>query len=352
MSAARGKVVSFGEVLLRMSPREGGGWIEQASMPVFVGGAEANVATALAGWGVPTKYITALPPHYLGDDVAHYFASRGLDTSAIHRSGARVGLYYLQQGADLKHAGVVYDRAHSAFSELRPGMIDWHAALEGAAWFNFSAITPALNEHMPAVCEEALKAALDKGLRVSLDLNYRAKLWQWGKAPVDVMPQLAQYCDVIMGNIWAAKLLLGSPLDGSVETLHDKTAYLEHARRTSENIVQQFPRCTAVANTFRFERQPQGLEYYTTLFAEGRQVVSPHFLAESVVDKIGSGDCFMAGIIYGLYHGHSPQQTLDFATAAAFGKLSEVGDATRQSVAAVQTILDRHHATTFEGASA
>ena len=125
MQGKKKKVLCFGEVLLRMSPFANGGWIEQRQIPTFVGGAEANVATALSGWGVPAGYCTALPANYLADDIDVYFKSKGIDTSNIHRSGNRVGIYYLQQGADLKHAGVVYDRAHSSFADLRPGMINW-----------------------------------------------------------------------------------------------------------------------------------------------------------------------------------------------------------------------------------
>lgn len=340
----QGKVLSFGEVLLRMSPLEKGGWIRQQQIPTFIGGAEANVATALACWGLPSGYVTAIPANYLGDDVVDYLTSRGLDTAFIHRSGNRIGIYYLQQGADLKHAGVVYDRFYSSFYDLRPGMIDWDAALEGVSWFNFSAISPALNAQLPAVCEEALKAATAKGITVSLDLNYRAKLWQYGQRPDEVMPKLAQYCDVIMGNIWAANTLLGIPVDQEVETLHDTAAYLAHSQKTAGAIIARYPRCKAVANTFRFGHGAQGLEYYTTLYTNGRQHVSPHFITDSVLDKIGSGDCFMAGLIYGLYSGHAPQQTIDFAAAAAFGKINELGDATAQTREQVQATLQHYAA--------
>jgi 2-dehydro-3-deoxygluconokinase len=337
-----GKVLSFGEVLLRMSPLTGGAWIDRHTMPTFIGGAEANVATALASWAVPTKYVTAMPDNYLGDDVLRYFNARGIDTSSIHRSGNRVGIYYLQQGADLKNAGVIYDRFYSSFYDFRPGMIDWDAALNGVSWFNLSAISPALNEHLPAVCLEALQAARAKGCTISLDLNYRAKLWKWGSRPDQVMPELAQYCNVIMGNIWAANTLLGVPVASDADVTYGRQQLIEHAQRTSAEIIRRFPQCTAVANTFRFETNEAGLEYYTTLYKDGQQVVSPHFTTTQVVDKIGSGDCFMAGVIYGLYNGLSPQATIDFAAAAAFGKLSEVGDATSQSVSQVQQTLQQN----------
>src|SRR5205814_9248602 len=136
-------------------------------------------------------------------------AENNIDTSAIHVSGNRIGVYYLPQGADLKHAGVIYDRAYSSFAELRPGMINWDEALEGCSWFHFSAISPGLNESVVAVCKEALQAASSKGLTISVDLNYRSKLWKYGSDPITIMHELVYYCDVIMGNLWSAESLLG-----------------------------------------------------------------------------------------------------------------------------------------------
>ena len=220
--------------------------------------------------------------------------------------------------------------------------MDWDPALEGVSWLNFSAISPALNEHLPAVCREALEAASAKGITISVDLNYRARLWQYGKCPDAVMPELVQYCDVIMGNIWAANTLLGIPIDKQAEVLYDRQTFLDHAQWTSAQIMHRFPRCRAVANTFRFDHGAQGLEYYTTLDTGGRQYVSPLFIAETIRDKIGSGDCFMAGLIYGLYNAHSPQEIINFAAAAAFGKLNELGDATSQTRAQVQATLQQY----------
>lgn len=336
------KILCFGEVLLRMSPLAQGGWIAQQQIPTFIGGAEANVATALCNWGLPAAYCTAMPDNYLADDVTVYFQSKGIDTSSIYRSGKRIGLYYLQQGTDLKHAGVVYDRAHSSFYDLLPGMIDWDTVLAGVDWFHFSAISPALNGHLPAVCKEALAAAFAKGITISVDLNYRAKLWQYGKKPDEVMPELVKYADVIMGNIWAANTLLNIPVDEQLIESNRKRDYLEHAVRTSEAILARYPKCKTVANTFRFPHKEEGIEYYAMLYSGWQSYVSPHFITDSVLDKIGSGDCFMAGLIYGLYHHLQPQQIIDFSAAAAFGKLNELGDATTQTVGQVQATINRY----------
>ncbi|AKD56157.1 sugar kinase [Spirosoma radiotolerans] len=326
------KISCFGELLIRFSPSANGEWIRQGAMPVFVGGAELNVATALANWGLPVKYSTALPENALADDIIGYVKSKGIDTSGILRFGQRVGSYYLPQGTDLKHAGVIYDRAHSSFCELSPGNVDWDEVLTDTSWLHVSAISPALGADVAAACRELMATASAKGITVSIDLNHRARLWQYGMAPTDIMPGLLEHCDVVMGNIWAANALLGIPVDEQIHAKGQQSDYVAHAQVTSEAIQKQFPRCKVVANTFRFDTPPAGLRYYTTLFTEGQQFVSSELLTDSVIDRVGSGDCFMAGLIYGLYHQHPPQQVVTFAAEAAFGKLQELGDATRQTI--------------------
>lgn len=325
------KVLCFGELLLRLSPQLNGEWINQASMPVFIGGAELNVAQALAKWDVPVAYCTALPDHYLSREIISFIEGKGIDASKIQFSGSRIGTYYLPQGADLKSAGVIYDRAYSSFWELKAGQIDWDAVLQDVAWLNFSAISPALNESVAAVCLEAAKAAAERGITVSLDLNYRAKLWRYGKKPVEIMPQLAEQCDVIMGNIWAAHTMLGTALDENIQVDESRDRYLHHAKQTSLEVMEGFPKCKVVANTFRLDGKGGSLNYYTSLFTENEQFNSKEYNCQTVVDKAGSGDCYMAGIIYGLFNKKAPQETVEFATAAAFGKLQEKGDGTNQS---------------------
>ncbi|MDR3681080.1 MAG: sugar kinase [Flavipsychrobacter sp.] len=336
------KVLCFGEVLMRISPLAGGGWIKQNNLPVYIGGAELNVATALACWNVPVQYCTAMPDNYLAKDIDTYIQQQGVDTTPVNWSGNRVGIYYLQQGADLKNAGVIYDRAYSSFYELKPGMINWDEILKDVSWFHFTAISPALNGKLPAVCKEALEAASAKGITISIDLNYRAKLWQYGKKPVDVMPELAQYCDVIMGNIWAANTLLGISIDKEVEVRHNKQSYIDHSTVTSEAIMKAYPRCKHVAHSFRFDHGDGGINYYTTLYTNNHLHVSKDYTIDKVTDKIGSGDCFMGGLIYGLYNNYTAEDVINFATAAAVGKLNEFGDATHQTVEQVKKIMQQH----------
>jgi 2-dehydro-3-deoxygluconokinase len=329
------KVLCFGELLLRISPAIGGGKTDNQPMQVYVGGAEANVATALAGWNVPVKYCTVLPDNFMAEHVRHYLEYNNIFTSSILLAGNRIGIYYLERGADLK-GSVVYDREHSAFSEVKRGMIDWDKVLHDVSWFNFSAISPALNENVADVCLEALEAAAGKDITISVDLNYRSRLWKYGKEPIEVMPKLVEYCDLVMGNIWSANTLLGTPIDEKIPDKNSKQAYLDHSESTSKEIVSKFSKCKVVANTFRFDQKE--LLYYTTMYKEGKQYSSNEFTTARVVDRSGSGDCFMAGLIYGLYNDHSPDDIVNYAAAAAFGKLQEEGDATGHDILTVARI--------------
>jgi len=219
-------------------------------------------------------------------------------------------------------------------------MIDWDTILEGVTWFHFSAIAASLSLSAAEVCEEALQAAQRKNITVSLDLNYRNKLWQYGKQPHEIMPKLVQYCDLVMGNVWAANTMLGISLNDRLIAQNAKDAYLEQAILTSEEIQKNWARVKVVANTFRFDKEG-GIQYYTTLFKQ-QLFVSAEYSADHVTDKVGSGDCFMAGLIYGSCNNYSPQEILDFATAAAFNKLFIKGDTTDQTVETIRATIKKH----------
>jgi 2-dehydro-3-deoxygluconokinase len=334
------KIFCFGELLLRLSPELGGKWLTQSVMPVYIGGAELNTATALAKWNVPVTYCTALPGNYLSKEICEELGKRNINTGRIIFSGNRIGTYYLPQGSDLKNAGVIYDRAYSSFSELQPGQIDWDAMLADISWFHFSAITPALNQNVATVCKEAIEVASKKKLTISVDLNYRSKLWQYGKKPKEIMPPLVEYCDVVMGNIWSADELLGISTDADIHNKKSKADYLDHARRTAENLMRNFPACKSVANTFRFDDKDRTL-YYAALDTNGRQFVSQEFSTNQTVDKVGSGDCFMAGLIYGFYNKLASQEIIDFSAAAAFNKLFIRGDATTSTVEEIMALVKK-----------
>jgi len=334
-----GSILCFGELLLRICPDTEGHWLKENNLPCYVGGAELNVASALALWELPAAYMTALPDNLLSRQLEEYVRNKGIETSKIRFQGKRIGLYYLPKGEDVKHAGVIYDRENAAFAELQPGQVDWPAVFEGVSCFHFSAICPALTESVAQVCEEALKYASENGIFISLDLNYRAKLWQYGKQPIEVMPQLAKYCDLIMGNVWAAELMLGIPIAAGLKDRDQKSEYLDQAETSSIAIMKNFPKCKFVGNTYRFDHEENGVRYYTTLYAKDKLYQSAEYLTEHYLDKVGSGDCFMAGLIYGLYKGDTFQHTLDFATAAAFNKLFIANDSTSTKAAEIEDLI-------------
>jgi len=329
--SSKGTILSFGELLLRICPDAGGEWLHENQLPFFVGGAELNVATALALWGLPSSYFTALPDNALSTQILDYLQDKKVDTTPVYMGGDRIGLYYLTRGKDIKNNALIYDRANSAFAALQPGQIDWDKVLHGVSWFHFSAICPAISQNVADVCAEVLEAASARNITISVDLNYRARLWQYGKQPIDIMPQLVKYADLIMGNIWAAERMLGIPVEPNVTESGQKSIYLKEAQNSSQAIMAQFPKCKAVANTFRFDAG-EGINYYTALYDGDKLHSSKQYDTDKVVDKVGSGDCFMAGLIYGFYSNLDPLETLEFATSAAYQKLFIEGDATNKTV--------------------
>ena len=338
---AMGKILCFGELLLRFSPAKEGQWLKSHELPVYLGGAELNVATALAKWKLPVTYCTTLPENYLSKDIVVALRERQILTDGISFSGERIGSYYLAQGTDLKNQSVIYDRAHSSFGELKKGMINWDFVLHDVSWFHFSAISPALNESVAAVCLEAVQAASRRNITISIDLNHRSKLWRQ-RNPHDVMSELLPYCDVVMGNIWSAHDLLGIPLDLQLIQANDKTAYLKHAYQTSIRILKRFARIKTVACTFRFEEGEQGIIYYASLYSAHQWADSSVFRSEHIIDKVGTGDCFMAGLIYGLYTQQREPEIIQFAAAAGFGKFFEKGDATGQGLETIRSRIQEY----------
>ncbi|MDN3547724.1 sugar kinase [Mucilaginibacter aquaedulcis] len=327
----KGSILSFGELLLRICPDANGEWLNNNQLPFFVGGAELNVATALALWGLPSAYFTALPDNALSDQILNYLQGKKIDTTPVFKHGDRIGLYYLTRGKDIKNNALIYDRANSAFATLKTGQVNWDKVLDGVSWFHFSAICPAISQDAADVCAEVLKAATARNITISVDLNYRARLWQYGKQPIDIMPELVKHADLIMGNIWAAERMLGIDIEEEVTESGQKSIYLKEAQKSSQGIMKQYPKCKAVANTFRFDAG-EGINYYTALYDGDKLHASQQYDTDKVKDKVGSGDCFMAGLIYGMYNDFAPLDTLEFATSAAYQKLFIEGDATNNTV--------------------
>jgi 2-dehydro-3-deoxygluconokinase len=328
------KVFSFGELLLRISPEFNRQWIRKGITATYLGGAELNVVTALSKWNIPAKYLTALPDNDLSKEIIAELKEMDIDTSSIIVSGNKIGIYYLPQGADLKHAGVIYDRADSSFAVMKPGTINWDEVLKDCGWLHFSAISPALNNNAALLCKEALQAASSKGLTISVDLNYRNKLWQYGKQPKEVMTELISYCNIVMGNVWSAEKLLGIECKLKESRGKSKEELIEAAGKSMKEIHLLYPKVTTIAYTFRLEDT-----YFSVLQHGKERIVSNEISLQNIIDKAGSGDCFMAGLIYGFSNQLPLQETINFASLAAAGKLMEKGDATNQTIYSVMNNL-------------
>ncbi len=194
------KVVTFGEIMLRLATPGFLRFSQATELEATFGGGEANVAVSLANFGMDARFVSSLPKNDIGDAAIAALRARNVDTSFIHRGGERIGIYFLETGAVSRGSKVIYDRAHSSFANLKKGMIDWDKALDGATWFHWTGITPAVSEGAAEVCLEACEAAAAKGITISTDLNYRNKLWKWGKTAGEVMKELVKHCDIILGN--------------------------------------------------------------------------------------------------------------------------------------------------------
>lgn len=317
------KILCFGELLLRYSPTESGDWINNQSMPVFIGGAELNAARSLARWGAPTAYLTQIPDNYLSRHIIDFLASENIDMGRTSLDGSKIGVYYLKQSADLKNKATIYDRKDSAFYNLRAGKLDWENIFENISWFHFSAIVPALNSAMAAVCTEAISIANKKNITVSIDLNYRESLWNWGAQPIDIIPGLVSGCDVVMGNLWSIEKMLGISIPENFKP--SKTEAIAQAEITSRELIKKFPRCRQVANTFRMDNNDH-TDYYATIYDKDKLTVSSEHVSGNVIDRVGSGDSFMAGLIYGNYKQWPSADIINFAAAAGFSKLFVKGD--------------------------
>lgn len=334
-------VLTFGELLMRFSPDKESHWLHDNKMAVYAGGSELNIAEALAKWRVPVCYCTVMPRNLLSTQLTAYIKAQQIDISTIIYQGEKMGLYYLPDGNDVVHDDIIYDRNHSSFYDLKPGMIDWEKTLQGIRWFHFSAVSASLNETLTAVCEEALKACQKKSITVSVDLNYRHKLWQYGKSPAEVMPQLVKYCDIVIGNLWALETMLHIQVPANIHTINTKANYLEQAKKMSETLIKQFPKCKIIANTFRLYNKD--LEYYACVYGNNSFYSSATYTAPAVTNLIGTGDSFIAGLIYGVYNHFPFQQMINFAAGAAFQKFFIKGDKLDKTVDEIKSFILHYH---------
>ena len=332
-----GRVVTFGEIMLRLAPPGFERFLQTPQFVATFGGGEANVAVALAGLGAPAAFVTVLPENQPVADAAIAELRRfDVDTSHIARGKGRFGIYYLEAGASQRPSKVVYDRDSSAMALASPGAITWEVAFEGAAWFHLTGITPALSASAAELSLEALRQARDAGLTISLDLNYRKNLWKWGKPAAEVMPELARLVDIVIANEEDVQMTLG--LEAGVD-VHSGKLDLGQYERLTGKVLDAFVNLRAVAITLR-ESKSASHNGWSACWNDGQKfAVSRAHDITHIVDRVGGGDSFSAGLIYGLMKVDSTPEALEFATALSCLKHSVPGDFSRVNVDEVNALL-------------
>ncbi|MEJ8566493.1 sugar kinase [Elongatibacter sediminis] len=328
--------VTFGEIMLRLKTPGHERFFQSPSFEATFGGGEANVAVALANYGLNARFVSALPDNAIGDSALRELRGFGVDTHHVRRSGDRVGIYYLESGANQRPSKVIYDRAGSAIAECRPGDFDWARVFEGAKWFHITGITPALSQPVADLSLESVKAARELGVTVSCDFNFRGKLWKYGKSAPEVMRELVRYVDVGIANEEDCQKSLGITADVQVESGDLDTATYE---ALSQRVLEEFPDMKAIAITLRESHSADVNGWSACLRDRQGFHLSRQYQMTDIVDRVGGGDSFASALIYALNAYEDRQQALEFAVAASCLKHSILGDFNRVSVAEVEQLM-------------
>ena len=320
-------VATFGEIMLRLAPP---GFERFLQSPQFIatwGGGEANVAVGVAQFGGRSRFITVLPQ---ANPIAEAFVGElrrfGVDAEHVIRAAGRLGVYYVESGANQRPSKVVYDRAGSAISTAKPGAIDWKKALDGIGWFHITGITPAISESAAALALESVKQAKATGANVSIDLNFRKNLWKWGKAPHEIMPELLRHADVCIANEEDCQKCLD--IQTTIDVESGKLEAKEY-RKLAESVLRSYPNLRLIAITLRESNSASHNGWSACLLSKKDFLLSKHYEITHIVDRVGGGDSFAAGLIYGLTNLGSEAEALDFAVAASCLKHSVPGDFNR-----------------------
>lgn len=328
--------LSFGEIMLRLKTPGNERFFQSSSFEATFGGGEANVAVALANFGLSAGFISALPQNDLGDAAIRELRGFGVDTTAVLRAGNRMGIYFLETGANQRPSKVVYDRAGASIAEAKPGDFDWDRILAGSTWLHITGITPALSQSAADLSFEAVKSAKSLGLTVSCDFNYRGKLWKYGKSAVEVMSELVKFVDVGIANEEDCQKSLGVTVDVDVGS-----GKLDHAKyeALSEKMMQTYPNLSVMAITLRESMSADRNGWSACLRDVDGFRLSRRFEITDIVDRVGGGDSFASALIYGLSVYDDRQEALEFAAAASCLKHSISGDFNRVSVAEVRNLM-------------
>ena len=332
------RIVTFGEIMLRLSPPGNLRFTQARSFDVIYGGGESNVAVSLAYFGLPAEFVTRLPNHEIGEACLQFLRQHGVGTRHIVRGGGRLGIYFLEHGAVQRGSKVIYDREASALATIQPGMIDWETVFADATWFHWTGITPAISAGAAETCLEAARLARDKGLTVSCDLNFRSKLWKWGKPVSEVMQELVAMCDLAIGNEEDAANVFGIHAPDTDVTSGKLEA--EKYRYVCEELSERFPNLKTIAVTLRGSLSASHNTWSAVLWHQGQMFFGAEYDITPIVDRVGGGDSFVAGLIYGLhaYPGDYPR-ALNFAIGASALKHTIFGDFNLVTVAEVEKIM-------------
>ena len=332
------KVITFGEIMLRLNPPGFNRITETRTFEALYAGGEANVAASLACYNQQTEFVSRVPANDLGDACIAYLRQHGIGTSHILRGGDRLGIYFLEAGAAQRASKVVYDRAGSSFAAIKPGMVDWKTVFQGADWFHWTGITPAVSEGAALACAEAIGVARQMGITVSCDLNYRAKLWKWGKKAGEVMQDLVAGCDVAVGNEEDAEKVFGITAPEADVTGGKVEA--EQYRFVCEKLAERFPNLKTVSVTLRGSISASHNTWSGALWQAGAFYTAPVYDIVPIVDRVGGGDSFVGGLIYGLRtYGTDAGKALHFAVAASCLKHSIPGDYNAVTIGEVEALM-------------
>ncbi len=332
------KVVSFGEIMLRLTPPGHKRFSQASEFDVIYGGGESNVAVSLANYGIPVSFASRIPDNDIGECAVMEMRKRGVQTQDIVRGGERLGIYFLEIGAVSRGSKVVYDRDHSGMATIEKGMIDWESVFADAQWFHWTGITPAISQGAADACLEAIQVANRMGITVSTDLNYRKNLWNYGKSPAEIMPELVAGCDVILGNEEDAEKHFDIHPEGVDVTQGDTIdagAYIS----VCQQLIKRFPRAKKVIITLRGSISASHNTWSGVLYNGKELLQAPTFQITHIVDRVGGGDSFMGGLIYGLLTYENDQDALNFAVAASCLKHTIYGDANLVTVSEVEKLM-------------
>src|SRR4030042_1357510 len=332
------KIITFGEIMLRLATPEHQRFSQATSFCASSGGGEANVSVSLAKFGLKTEFVTRLPASDLGNSVIMDLRKHGVGTNHSIRGGERLGIYFLETGAVSRPSKVIYDRTHSSIADIEPGMINWDDVFKEAHWFHWTGITPSISKGAADVCMEAVSAAKRNGIIISCDLNYRKNLWKWGKSASDVMPDLVKDCDIILGNEEDAEKVFGIKPEGAdVFRGEVKGASYESV---CKKLRKRFPQAKKIIITLRGSISADHNTWSGVLY-DGREFIeAPVYQITHIVDRVGGGDSFMAGLIYGLLnYPDDDQKALNFAVAASCLKHTIHGDFNLVSVQEVEQLM-------------